>query len=109
LKKKVLTKCHSEVSEITTSIYNVDVKEQVLVANYLEEIRPYWSFIRKTFFVLKGNLSSMKRGNDDTDMAKKETECGLCFENFHDFKEGDKVECFSKTFNKQEVEWKWNF
>jgi translation initiation factor IF-2 len=60
-------------------------------------------------FVLKGNLSSMKRGNDDTDMVKKETECGLCFENFHDLKEGDKVECFSKTFNKQEVEWKWNF
>ncbi len=51
----------------------------------------------------------MKRGNDDTDMVKKETECGLCFENFHDLKEGDKVECFSKTFNKQEVEWKWNF
>ena len=57
----------------------------------------------------EGQLSSMKRGNDDADVAKKETECGLCFENFHDLKEGDRVECFSKTFNKQEVEWKWNF
>lgn len=64
---------------------------------------------RNNQVIFEGNLSSMKRGNDDTDMAKKETECGLCFENFHDFKEGDKVECFNKTFNKQEVEWKWSF
>ncbi|CAB3989698.1 Hypothetical predicted protein [Paramuricea clavata] len=64
---------------------------------------------RNNQVIFEGKLSSMKRGNDDTDVAKKETECGLCFENFYDFKEGDKVECFSKTFNKQEVEWKWNF
>ncbi|XP_028409654.1 translation initiation factor IF-2, mitochondrial-like isoform X2 [Dendronephthya gigantea] len=59
--------------------------------------------------IFEGILSSMKRENDDTELAKKETECGLCFENFHDLKEGDRVECFSKTFNKQEVNWKWNF
>ena len=65
--------------------------------------------IRNDQVIFEGNLSSMKRGDDDTDVAKKETECGLCFENFRDLKEGDKVECFSKTFNKQEVDWKWNF
>ena len=65
--------------------------------------------IRNGQVIFEGNLLSMKRGDDDTDVAKKETECGLCFENFHDLKEGDKVECFSKTFEKQEVDWKWNF
>lgn len=51
----------------------------------------------------------MKRGDDDIDLAKKETECGLCFANFRDIQEGDRVECFSRTWKKQEVEWKWKF
>ncbi|XP_046849305.1 translation initiation factor IF-2, mitochondrial-like [Xenia sp. Carnegie-2017] len=64
---------------------------------------------RNSNVIFEGHLSSMKRGDDDTDLAKKETECGLCFANFRDIQEGDRVECFSRTWKKQEVEWKWKF
>ena len=41
-----------------------------------------------------GTLSSLKRFKDDVREVTSGFECGMSFTNFHDFKEGDHVECY---------------
>lgn len=41
-----------------------------------------------------GTLSSLKRFKDDAREVTNGFECGMSFTNFHDFKEGDHVECY---------------
>ena len=51
----------------------------------------------------------MKRGQDDISQAKRETECGLSFENFTDVKEGDVIQTYIRTVKKQDIDWNWGF
>jgi len=61
------------------------------------------------FFLSKGKLSTMKRGQDDISQAKRETDCGLSFEKFTDVEEGDVVQCYTITVTKQSIDWNWGF
>lgn len=65
--------------------------------------------IRNNEVLYEGKLSSMKRGQDDISQAKRETECGLSFENFTDVKEGDVIQTYIRTVKKQDIDWNWGF
>ena len=59
--------------------------------------------------ILVGKLSSMKCGQDSISVAKKETECGLAFEKFSEFQEGDRIQSCVTNRLKQEINWNWGF
>jgi translation initiation factor IF-2 len=44
--------------------------------------------------IWSGKLSSLKRFKDDAREVKEGFDCGMAFEGFSDFKEGDVVEAF---------------
>ena len=50
--------------------------------------------IRDGVVYWEGTLSSLKRFKDDAREVTNGFECGMSFTNFHDFKEGDHVECY---------------
>ncbi|KAF2121906.1 hypothetical protein BDV96DRAFT_482491 [Lophiotrema nucula] len=43
-----------------------------------------------------GTLSSLKNHKKDVDQMRKDTECGLAFSTWEDFKVGDKVQCYTE-------------
>ncbi|KAK3721613.1 hypothetical protein QZH41_008289 [Actinostola sp. cb2023] len=59
--------------------------------------------------IYEGKFTSLKRGPDAVDIVKKEQECGLSFEKFSGFKEGDRIECFQINTVPDEVDWEWGF
>ncbi|MDA1088798.1 MAG: translation initiation factor IF-2 [Proteobacteria bacterium] len=50
--------------------------------------------VRDDVVIHEGDLSQLKRFKDDAKEVKEGTECGMGFANFHDLKEGDRIECF---------------
>lgn len=48
------------------------------------------------FCVMAGSLSSLKNVKKDIQEARKGTECGLAFEGWESFKEGDQVQCYEE-------------
>ncbi|KAL1871037.1 hypothetical protein VTK73DRAFT_2310 [Phialemonium thermophilum] len=52
--------------------------------------------IRKGEQIFEGNLDSLKHGKKDVTEMKKGSECGLSFENWQDFKEGDIIQAFEE-------------
>ena len=44
--------------------------------------------------IYEGKLVSLKRFKDDVKEVKSGFECGLVFENFGEFLEGDHIECY---------------
>jgi translation initiation factor IF-2 len=50
--------------------------------------------LRDNVVIHEGDLKSLKRFKDEVKEVKESYECGMVFENFHDIKEGDIVECF---------------
>ncbi|KAF9106502.1 hypothetical protein BGX29_009314 [Mortierella sp. GBA35] len=52
--------------------------------------------VRNGEVVWEGRLSTLKRIKEDIQEAKKGTECGMEFEGFQDFKEGDMIQSIKK-------------
>ncbi|MDA0702053.1 MAG: translation initiation factor IF-2 [Proteobacteria bacterium] len=50
--------------------------------------------LRDDVVIHEGKLSSLKRFKDEVREVREGYECGMAFENFHDLKESDRVECF---------------
>ncbi|KAF9418658.1 hypothetical protein BGZ94_009630 [Podila epigama] len=53
--------------------------------------------VRDGEIIWDGKLSTLKRAKDDIQEAKKGTECGMEFEGFQDFEEGDVIQSIKKT------------
>lgn len=60
--------------------------------NRKEDVR----IVRNGEVVWEGRLSTLKRIKEDIQEAKKGTECGMEFEGFQDFKEGDMIQSIKK-------------
>ncbi|KAF9156917.1 hypothetical protein BG015_010852 [Linnemannia schmuckeri] len=60
--------------------------------NRKEDVR----IVRDGEVVWEGRLSTLKRIKEDIQEAKKGTECGMEFEGFQDFKEGDMIQSIKK-------------
>ncbi|KAF9134956.1 hypothetical protein BGW39_005253 [Mortierella sp. 14UC] len=60
--------------------------------NRKEDVR----IVRNGEIIWEGRLSTLKRIKEDIQEAKKGTECGMEFEGFQDFKEGDMIQSIKK-------------
>jgi len=49
---------------------------------------------RNKEMVFDGNLDSLKNVKKDVQVMKKDTDCGMGFDGWKDFKEGDLVQCY---------------
>lgn len=59
--------------------------------------------------VYEGEVVAMKRGTEDIDSSKKETECGVSFAKDPGFQEGDRLQCFTRKKVPQKLEWDLGF
>jgi translation initiation factor IF-2 len=50
--------------------------------------------IRDNVVIHEGKLSQLKRFKDDVKEVQSGQECGMAFENYHDLRKGDVIECF---------------
>jgi translation initiation factor IF-2 len=50
--------------------------------------------LRDDVVIHDGSLSQLKRFKDDVRDVQSGNECGMAFENYHDLKAGDRIECF---------------
>ncbi len=50
--------------------------------------------LRDNVVVHEGNLFQLKRFKEDTREVRAGFDCGVCFENFHDIRDHDMVECY---------------
>ncbi|MDF1519786.1 MAG: translation initiation factor IF-2 [Brevefilum sp.] len=50
--------------------------------------------IRNKNVVFEGEIGSLKRGKDDVREVREGFECGIALKQFHEFEEGDLLECF---------------
>ncbi len=50
--------------------------------------------IRDNVVIHEGKLSTLKRFKDEVKEVTSGQECGMAFENYHDLKQGDIIECF---------------
>ncbi|MBL4907878.1 MAG: translation initiation factor IF-2, partial [Sneathiella sp.] len=50
--------------------------------------------LRDNIVIHEGTLSTLKRFKDEVKEVKSGMECGMAFENYHDLKEADYIECF---------------
>ena len=51
--------------------------------------------IRDSVVVHEGKLSTLKRFKDEVAQVQAGQECGMAFENYHDMRVGDVIECYS--------------
>ena len=51
----------------------------------------------------------MKTGKDDVAEARKETECGIAFSTDPGFREGDRVQCWTRRKVPQTLNWDLQF
>jgi translation initiation factor IF-2 len=50
--------------------------------------------IRDNVVIHEGKLSTLKRFKDEVKDVQSGQECGMAFENYHDLRKGDVIECF---------------
>lgn len=50
--------------------------------------------LREDVVIHEGTLKTLRRFKDELKEVKEGYECGMAFENYHDIKENDKIECF---------------
>jgi translation initiation factor IF-2 len=50
--------------------------------------------LREDVVIHEGTLKTLRRFKDEVNEVKEGYECGMAFENYHDIKENDKIECF---------------
>jgi translation initiation factor IF-2 len=50
--------------------------------------------IRDDQVIFEGEIGSLKRGKDDVREVREGFECGIALKNFHEFEEGDLLQCF---------------
>ncbi|MBP6986421.1 MAG: translation initiation factor IF-2 [Alphaproteobacteria bacterium] len=50
--------------------------------------------LRDDVVIHEGTLKTLRRFKDELKEVKEGYECGMAFENYHDIKENDKIECF---------------
>lgn len=51
--------------------------------------------------VYTGTITSLKNQKKDVDTMRKDTECGIAFEAWEDFKPGDKIQCYEEREEKR--------
>lgn len=53
--------------------------------------------------VFIGIISSLKNQKKDVEQMRKDTECGISFEEWEDFKVGDRIQCYEEKHEKRSL------
>ena len=48
-----------------------------------------------------GIISTIKNVKKDVELMRKDTECGISFAEWEDFKVGDRIQCYEEKFEKR--------
>jgi translation initiation factor IF-2 len=48
-------------------------------------------------------IESLKNVKKDVEQMRKDTECGIAFEGWEDFKVGDRIQCYEEKFEKRNL------
>jgi translation initiation factor IF-2 len=48
-----------------------------------------------------GIVSTIKNQKKDVEQMRKDTECGISFEDWEGFKVGDRIQCYEEKFEKR--------
>ena len=56
-------------------------------------------------FWFLGRIEALKHGQNDIDIARNDSECGICLEQFKDYREGDILQCFKIVEKKAPIDW----
>ncbi|NKB55348.1 MAG: translation initiation factor IF-2 [Alphaproteobacteria bacterium] len=59
--------------------------------------------LRDQVVVFDGNLKTLRRFKDDVREVQNNFECGIAFENYHDIRQGDVIECYEVQEVKREL------
>jgi translation initiation factor IF-2 len=59
--------------------------------------------VRDNVVIHEGKLSTLKRFKDEVREVPVGQECGMAFENYHDLKQGDTIECFRTHIEKRSL------
>ncbi|EOA89661.1 translation initiation factor IF-2 [Exserohilum turcicum] len=59
--------------------------------------------LRGDTLVHEGVISSIKNQKKDVEQMRKDTECGISFDNWEDFRVGDKIQCYEEKFEKRSL------
>lgn len=63
-----------------------------------------WEYDTDLFlFLFPGMISSLKNVKKDVTEMRKDTECGIGFEDWTDFAVGDHVQCYEEIFEKRHL------
>ncbi len=84
---------NAEVREVF-SISKVGKVAGCMVVNGMVRRGAKVRLIRDDVVIHEGSLSQLKRFKDDAKEVKEGYDCGMAFENYHDLKVGDVIECF---------------
>lgn len=50
-----------------------------------------------------GVITSLKNQKKDVEQMRKDTECGISFDGWEDFRVGDKIQCYEEKFEKRSL------
>lgn len=59
--------------------------------------------LRDQVVIFDGNLKTLRRFKDDVREVQNSYECGIAFENYHDIRQGDVIECYEVQEVKREL------
>lgn len=59
--------------------------------------------LRDQVVIFDGNLKTLRRFKDDVREVQNNFECGIAFENYHDIRQGDVIECYEVQEVKREL------
>lgn len=61
-----------------------------------------WTHHANVFF-FTGVINSIKNQKKDVEQMRKDTECGISFDGWEDFRVGDKIQCYEEKFEKRSL------
>ena len=60
--------------------------------------------LRDDVVIHEGELSTLRRFKDEVEKVQAGMECGMGFENYHDLKKGDRIECFTVEYRDRKLD-----
>ena len=60
--------------------------------------------LRDDVVIHEGELSTLKRFKDEVEKVQAGMECGMGFENYHDLRKGDQIECFTVEYRDRKLD-----
>ncbi|KAF1946403.1 initiation factor 2 [Clathrospora elynae] len=106
LKPKVVHKVTGEAEIAAVFDIGLGGKKKMKVAgskvrNGLVDRGTKAKVLRGEIVVHDGVITSLKNQKKDVEQMRKDTECGISFEEWEDFKVGDRIQCYEEKFEKR--------